>query len=59
VDEDFETFLAEASARNDGDDLPRFVERELREFLSAGQLARGFARVRCDERQADLLVTFS
>jgi hypothetical protein len=28
--------------------LPAFVERELREFLSCGVLARGFAWFRCD-----------
>ena len=54
-----ETFLAEARARSDGDGLPRFVERELREFLTCGQLARGFARFRCDDCRADLLVAFS
>ena len=51
--------LAEARARSDGDGLPRFVERELREFLTCGQLARGFVRFRCDECRADLLVAFS
>jgi hypothetical protein len=44
VHEYLETFLAEARARSDGDGLPRFVERELREFLTCGQHARGFAR---------------
>jgi hypothetical protein len=50
VYEHLETFLAEARARGDGDGLPRFVERELREFLTCGQLARGFARFRCAPR---------
>jgi len=59
VHEHLEAFLAEARARSDGDGLPRFVERELREFLTCGQLARGFARFRCDECRADLLVAFS
>jgi len=59
VHEYLETFLAEARARSGGDGLPRFVERELREFLTCGQLARGFARFRCDECRADLLVAFS
>jgi hypothetical protein len=40
--EHLESFLAEARAR-DGEGLPAFVERELREFLSCGVLARGFA----------------
>ena len=59
VHEHLETFLAEARARSDGDGLPRFVERELREFLTCGRLARGFARFRCHECRADLLVAFS
>jgi hypothetical protein len=48
VREHLETFLAEVRARNGGDGLPRFVERELREFLSCGVLAGGFARFRCE-----------
>src|SRR5437667_257604 len=31
-----------------GGGLPRFVEREFREFLTCGALGRGFARVRCE-----------
>ena len=38
-----ETFLAEARQRGGGEGLPRFVERELREFLTCGVMARGFA----------------
>jgi len=49
VHEHLETFVAEARARSDGEGLPHFVERELREFLTCGQLARGFARFRCDD----------
>jgi hypothetical protein len=59
VHEHLETFLAEARARGGGDGLPFFVESELRGFLTCGQLARGFARFRCDECRADLLVAFS
>jgi hypothetical protein len=59
VHEHLETFLAGARLRSEGDGLPHFVERELREFLTCGQLARGFARFRCDECRADLLVAFS
>ncbi len=40
----FETFRAEAAAMRDGQGLPRFVEREFREFLTCGCLAAGFAR---------------
>jgi four helix bundle protein len=46
-----ETFLAEVRLRGDGQGVPRFVERELREFLSCGVLARGFARFRCGDCQ--------
>jgi hypothetical protein len=59
VREHLETFLAEAQARGSGDGLPRFVERELREFLTCGVLARGFARLRCDGCKAEMLVAFS
>jgi len=45
--EHLETFLAEAKARGGGDGVPGFVERELREYLSCGVMARGFARLRC------------
>ena len=55
--EHLESFLEEG--RSAGDALPLFVERELREFLSCGILARGFARFRCDECGHELLVAFS
>jgi len=54
-----ETFLAEARLRGGGEGLPRFVERELREFLTCGVLARGFARFRCTDCQHEILVAFS
>ena len=47
VREHLETFLAEARLRGGGEGLPRFVERELRESLTCGVLAQGFARFRC------------
>jgi len=47
VREHLETFLAETRLRGGGGGLPRFVERELREFLTCGSMARGFARFRC------------
>jgi hypothetical protein len=59
VQEHLETFLAEARGRGGGDGLPRFVERELREYLSCGVLARGFARLRCDGCKMEMLVAFS
>ncbi len=57
--EHLETFLTEARRRGDGTGLPRFVERELREFLSCGVLARGFARFRCTDCFREILVAFS
>jgi hypothetical protein len=59
VREHLETFLAEARQRGGGEGLPRFVERELREFLTCGVMARGFARFRCSGCQREILVAFS
>jgi hypothetical protein len=59
VREHLETFLAEARLRGGGEGLPRFVGRELREFLSCGVLARGFAHFRCSDCQREILVAFS
>jgi len=52
-------FLAETAAATDGTGLPRFIERELRDFLGCGQLERGFARVRCDTCRFERLLPFS
>ena len=57
--EHLETFLEEVRARDGGGSLPEFIERELREFLSCGVLARGFARFRCDDWGHEILVAFS
>jgi hypothetical protein len=57
--EHLETFLFEARQRGGGEGLPRFVERELREFLTCGVMARGFARFRCDGCAREILVAFS
>src|SRR5205807_1082434 len=59
VRENLETFLREAGDRTDGGGLPRFVEREFREFLTCGALGRGFARVRCENCAFERLVPFS
>jgi hypothetical protein len=59
VREHFETFRAEVAARTEGGGLPPFVEREFREFLTCGVLARGFARVRCEACAFERLVPFS
>jgi Transposase zinc-binding domain len=55
----FETFRAQAASLRDGEGLPRFVEREFREFLTCGCLAAGFARFYCDACGHDRLVPFS
>src|SRR5712691_7287693 len=39
--------------------LPKFVEREFREFLTCGVLAHGFARLRCGVCAVERLVPFS
>ena len=49
----------EAGSLRDGEGLPRFVEREFREFLTCGCLAAGFARFHCDACGHDRLVPFS
>ena len=54
-----ETFLREVADRADGGGLPRFVEREFREFLTCGALSRGFARLRCEACAFERLVPFS
>jgi len=38
---------------------PRYVDRELAEYLRCGILAHGFARVRCSTCHDELLVAFS
>ncbi|MBX3028226.1 transposase [bacterium] len=57
--EHLETFLAEARARGGGAGLPRFIEKELRAFLSCGVMASGFARFRCGGCAREILVAFS
>jgi hypothetical protein len=57
VREQIETFLARARERDRP--APRFVERELRSYLSCGILAHGFLRVHCDACGCDRLVAFS
>ena len=43
VRDHLESFLREAADRTGGGGLPRFIEREFREFLTCGALGRGFA----------------
>jgi len=59
VRDHFETFRERVASLRDGKGLPRFVEREFREFLRCGCLAAGFARIHCDECGHDRLVPFS
>ena len=57
VQNHLETFLA--SARDQGRVVPRFVERELRAYLTCGILAYGFLRVRCEDCGCERLVAYS
>jgi transposase-like zinc-binding protein len=59
VRDHFETFRACVSDRREGHELPRFVERAFRDFLTCGSLAAGFARFRCAGCGLDRLVPFS
>jgi hypothetical protein len=52
-------FLDETAAATNGAGVPRFIEREFRDFLDCGDLRRGFCRVRCDECAFERLVPFS
>nr|MCH9681163.1 transposase [Deltaproteobacteria bacterium] len=53
-----ESFIADVEA--DGERvLPRFVKKELRDFLGCGILAKGFLRVRCARCRFDTVVAFS
>ena len=45
--EHLETFLARIADDNTRTGLPRFVVRELRDYLKCGILAHGFCRVHC------------
>src|SRR3954464_15051012 len=55
-----QTMLAEVRAADpDGGGLPRYVERELTEYLRCGVLAHGFARVRCTTCHDEIVVAFS
>ena len=55
--EHLETFLARAQTEESS--LPRHVKQELREYLTCGILAYGFARVRCNECGKSMAVGFS
>jgi hypothetical protein len=57
VRENLESFLADL--REEGRALPRFVENELRGYLSCGLLGEGFVRCVCQFCGDELLVAFS
>ncbi|WP_368668873.1 transposase zinc-binding domain-containing protein [Corallococcus sp. CA053C] len=57
VRDNLATFLAEASEVGCG--LLRYVERDFTRYLECGVLAHGFARVRCESCNDELLVAFS
>jgi hypothetical protein len=53
------TFLSRVEEDPSTPGLPPWVERELRDYLTCGDLAAGFCRVRCPGCALDLLVPFS
>lgn len=57
--EHLETFLARIADDDSRAGLPRFVVRELRDFLQCGVLSAGFCRVFCPACKSDALVAFS
>ena len=60
VQQHLETWLARTRERDpDGFPVTAYVERELRQYLSCGILAHGFARARCGGCGHDFLVAFS
>ncbi|MBI5423391.1 MAG: transposase [Opitutae bacterium] len=58
VRDHLETFFALTKTDNT-DTLPRYVEQEFRKYVRCGVLAHGFARARCKQCGADILVAFS
>ena len=59
VRDHLEEFLATTAGADGSGGVPRFVARELRDFLGCGVLGRGFARVRCGTCAFERLVPFS
>jgi len=60
VQNHLETMLAEARSRSaHGFGYPRHVERAFRRYVGCGQLARGFARLRCRACGHERLLPFS
>src|SRR5262249_54379538 len=59
IREHLETFVRGGTERGDGSGLPRFVEKEFREFLTCGILAHGFTRLKCDGCGLEHVLPFS
>src|SRR2546425_3025823 len=57
VAEQLETFLARQQARERP--VPRFVEREFRDYLTCGFAEHGFLRLHCDTCGHDRILPFS
>jgi hypothetical protein len=55
--ENLETFLDRA--RTEDHELPRYVEKELREYLACGVLGHGFVRLKCEECGEERILAFS
>ena len=58
VSEHLETFLAEAREQHDKG-LPKYVERELREYLDCGLLCRGYVLGVCEACGRSIFVALS
>ena len=48
-----------SSLNDQGQSLPRYVQREFEDFLQCGRLDNGFLRVRCEDCHHERLVAFS
>jgi hypothetical protein len=60
VQENIETYLSQAHWEDPlGDAVPAYVEHDLRQYLTCGIFAHGFARAFCDECGHDFLIAFS
>lgn len=53
------TFLNDTSQAQDGNGVPKFVEKELQAFLKCGVLGHGFSRFRCTDCKFERLVPLS
>ena len=58
VRENLEPFL-QHTRENYKSPLPRYVENELRRYLTCGMLSEGFTRIRCPDCGKDMIVAFS